>query len=248
VADKIKMLIRLFVQGARSRVAFPGTAALYNALHLGASRSEMNPMLYVSRGPWSLYEILDEFFNIHRIPVGPVLFLREWGLSPRRPFPRRSKGHKAALIRRMMKLYHDLPIVLIGDSGQHDPEIYTRMVREHPGRVKAVYIRNVSRSPERPAAIEELAGEVAQQGSTLFLATDSFAMAEHMTQMGLISEQALSAVMKERAQQEETTSGPILRVETPERELQHTLAESFAERDNPANIVVQSKDKKNQRG
>jgi phosphatidate phosphatase APP1 len=40
VASKVKMLWRLFAQGARSRVAFPGVAALYRALHGGASGGE----------------------------------------------------------------------------------------------------------------------------------------------------------------------------------------------------------------
>jgi phosphatidate phosphatase APP1 len=29
-------------------------------------------MLYVSRGPWSIYEVLERFFRRHRIPVGPI--------------------------------------------------------------------------------------------------------------------------------------------------------------------------------
>ena len=78
VASKAKMLWRPFMQRPRSRVAFPGVAALLRALHVGTSGTEFNPMLYVSRRPWSLYEILDEFFNLHSIPVGPLLFLREW--------------------------------------------------------------------------------------------------------------------------------------------------------------------------
>src|SRR5207237_4184016 len=36
VANKLKMLWRLFVEDADSRVAFPGVAALYRALHAGA--------------------------------------------------------------------------------------------------------------------------------------------------------------------------------------------------------------------
>ncbi|RJQ87554.1 MAG: DUF2183 domain-containing protein [Desulfobacteraceae bacterium] len=201
VANKLKMLVRLFLQGAQSRVAFPGTAALYAALHRGSTGSEMNPMLYVSRGPWGIYEILDEFFNMHAIPVGPVLFLREWGLSLRRPFPRRARNHKRALIRRMLDFYKNMGCVLIGDSGQHDPEIYARLVREYPGRIKAVYIRNVSHESARVAAIEALAKEIAAQGSQLFLAADSFAMAEQMAQHGLISSHALADVLHERMQQ-----------------------------------------------
>lgn len=92
VANKLRMLWRLFLQGAESRVAFPGMAALLRALHRGASGVELNPMLYVSRGPWSIYEMLDEFFRLHAIPVGPLLFLREWGLTLRSPLPRRAEG------------------------------------------------------------------------------------------------------------------------------------------------------------
>ncbi|HET6467077.1 MAG TPA: phosphatase domain-containing protein [Geminicoccaceae bacterium] len=198
VANKLTMLRRLFMQRAESRVAFPGVAAFLDALHGGASGGDRNPMLYVSRAPWSIYEVLEEFFNLHRIPTGPVLFLREWGLTLQRPLPRRGKSHKLDLIRRMLALYRDLPFVLLGDSGQRDPEIYTRVVRENPGRVLAIYIRNVSRDPERQRAIEALAAEVAGAGSTLLLAADSRAMAEHAAAHGLIRREACAAVARER--------------------------------------------------
>jgi phosphatidate phosphatase APP1 len=198
VANTVVMLWRLFAQGAHSRVAFPGVAALYKALHGGVSGGERNPMLYVSRGPWSLYEVLDEFFHLHGIPVGPIVFLRAWGVSLRHPFPRRAKDHKLALIRRMVALYHDRPFLLIGDSGQRDPEIYAQVVREHPGRVVAIYIRHVSRFPKRARAIEALAKEVVEAGSSLLLAADSFAMAAHAAEHGLIASATLAKVLAER--------------------------------------------------
>ncbi|WP_164103586.1 App1 family protein [Candidatus Laterigemmans baculatus] len=205
VVNKALMMWRLFVQGPRSRVAFPGVAAFYQSLHHGLAGDELNPMLYVSRGPWSIYEVLVEFFHLHRIPVGPILFLREWGLTLQRPLPRRAEDHKLTLIRRMLALYSDLPFVLIGDSGQHDPEIYLRVIHEHPGRVLATYIRNVSREPARAKAIEELAAEVIAAGSNLLLAADSFAMAEHAVDHGLIPPEALVHVLKERREQEDRT-------------------------------------------
>ena len=101
--------------------------------------------------------MIEEFFVRHDIPVGPVLFLREWGISWTSPLPRKAEDHKQELIRNMLALYSDLPFVLIGDSGQHDPEVYHDIVAENPGRVLAVYIRNVSRQPERVNQIEKLA-------------------------------------------------------------------------------------------
>ncbi|MDP4004025.1 App1 family protein [Methylobacterium sp. NEAU K] len=199
VANKLKMLWRLFVEDAESRVAFPGVAALYRALHAGAGGAEGNPMLYVSRAPWGLYEMLSDFFQRHGIPAGPVLFLREWGLSWTHPLPRRATDHKQALIRHMMALYRHLPFVLIGDSGQHDPEVYAQIVEEHPGRVLAVYIRNVSTDAARAEEIVRLAGAVARAGSSLVLAADSVAMAEHAAGIGLIAPEAVAGVADEHA-------------------------------------------------
>lgn len=198
VANKFKMLWRLFVEDAEGRVAFPGAASLYRALHAGPGGGEANPMLYVSRAPWGIYDMLSAFFALHRIPVGPVLFLREWGLSWKSPLPRRAEDHKRAVIGRMLALYHDLPFVLIGDSGQHDPEVYRQIVAEHPGRVVAVYIRNVSRDSGRIEEIAALAHHVAAAGSSLVLAADSLAMAEHAVELGLIGPEALEAVAAEK--------------------------------------------------
>ncbi len=206
VANKLGMLWRLFVEGAQSRIAFPGAAALYRAFHAGTSEGEANPILYVSRAPWGIYDVLKEFFNLHGIPVGPVLFLREWGVSWRSPLPRKAEDHKHDLIRAMLTLYSDLPFVLIGDSGQHDSEVYRQIVEEHPGRVLAVYIRNVSRDARRIAEIEGLARAVAEAGSSLVLAADSVAMAEHAAGLGLIPHQAVRDVTNEKLAQGETGS------------------------------------------
>jgi phosphatidate phosphatase APP1 len=198
VANKLRMLWRLFVEDAHSRVAFPGVGALYRALHAGASGDQQNPMLYVSRAPWGIYEVLEEFFDRHGIPVGPVLFLREWGVSWTNPLPRKAEDHKRELIHNMLALYSELPFILIGDSGQHDPEIYRQIVEEHPGRVLAVYIRNVSRDPKRIGEIEDLAKVVAGAGSSLVLAADSVAMAEHAASLSLVSPETVSEVRNER--------------------------------------------------
>jgi phosphatidate phosphatase APP1 len=251
VANKARMLWNLFVQGPRSRVAFPGMAALLQALHRGVSGTEVNPMLYVSRGPWSIYEILDEFFNVHAIPIGPILFLREWGLTLQSPLPRRAEDHKLELIRNMLRLYRNLPFVLIGDSGQRDPEIYAQIVCEHPGRVLAIYIRNVSRDPARRRAIEDLALEVVAAGSSLLLAADSLAMAKHAIDHRLIAPEARLAVLEERAIQEEPAPKPTLEVarQSPdatqravqEGELEEALGQEHRD-GTPANVVVESEE------
>jgi phosphatidate phosphatase APP1 len=206
VANKLMMMWRLFARRAESRVAFPGMAAFLKALHQGPDGQGANPMLYVSRAPWSIYGVLDRFFNLHHIPVGPILFLREWGVTLQSPLPRRAKDHKRDLVQHMLQLYDDLPFVLIGDSGQRDPEIYTEIVAAHPNRVQAVYIRDVSGNPKRDRAIAALAARMAEAGSSLVLAADTMAMARHAAAEGFIAEAALADLRTE--QQEDGLTQP----------------------------------------
>lgn len=233
VANKFGMLWRLFVADAESRIAFPGVAALYRALH----GSDQNPILYVSRAPWGIYDMLTAFFRLHAIPVGPVMFLREWGLSWHSPLPRRAEDHKRALIEHMLALYRDLPFVLIGDSGQHDPEVYARIVEAYPGRIAAVYIRDVSRSRGRAGEIEHLARAVTQAGSRLLLAADSSAMARDAAEMGFISRDMVPAVMEERREAGGGTTSPSRR-RIAAGEGAPELARLLATEDGPANVVV----------
>ena len=103
--------------------------------------------------------------------------------------------HKRHLIDAMMRLYADMPFVLIGDSGQRDPEIYQEIVAHHGGRVRAVYIRDVeARGPERAAEVTAMAATLRAAGAHLVLAADSAAIAEDAARLGLISPEAVAAV------------------------------------------------------
>lgn len=196
VAHKLRMLWRLFFSDAESRVAFPGVASFYRALHGGPSGKDANAMLYVSRGPWGLHQIIERFFHAHRIPIGPVLFLRDWGFTLQHPLPRRSRAHKRDLILPMFEVYPKRRFVLLGDSGQEDPEIYSDIVRRHPGRVEVVYIRDVSRGESRREAILQLAEELRKASCDLVLARDSLEMARDAVARGLIRADALDEIAR----------------------------------------------------
>jgi phosphatidate phosphatase APP1 len=109
------------------------------------------------------------------------------------------------VIREIFDTYPELPFLLVGDSGQEDPEIYAELVRERPGRVKAVYIRNVSASAERSARIQALAREVADAGSTLVLADDTLAVARHASMHGWIDSMSLDEIGGEKRADEGAT-------------------------------------------
>ena len=191
----------VLLENALTRLPFPGVAAFYRALERGATGAEANPIFYVSSSPWNLYDVIDEFLDAQRIPTGPIL-LRDWDLGR---LTERHARHKSAAIREILETYPALPFLLIGDSGQEDPEIYTELVREHPGRIRAVYIRNVTPHAERTARIQALAREVAESGSTLVLADDTVAAARHAAMHGWIASDALAEIGGETRDDEGAT-------------------------------------------
>ena len=203
VANTFMMMWRLFAQGAESRVVFPGVPALYQAFHEGREGGASNPLFYVSRGPWSIYDVLVEVFHRNRIPGGPILILREWGMKRGSVLPRRARDHKLDAIRHILAIYPDMQFVLVGDSGQHDPETYHRVLRENPGRILSIYIRDVSNTPERTQAIVALADETRTAGCDLTLAADNIAMAEHAASQALIADSAVAAVREEQCEMED---------------------------------------------
>ena len=86
----------------------------------------------------------------------------------------------------------------MGDSAQEDPEIYADIVATHPGRILAVYIRNVRQHPTDSPAIRELVERVARAGSTLVLADDTLAVARHAAAHGWIREETLGDIGEEK--------------------------------------------------
>ncbi|HYO48129.1 MAG TPA: phosphatase domain-containing protein [Gemmatimonadota bacterium] len=195
VARLASMVADVAFGSAHTRAPFPGVAAFFRALHAGTGRAP-NPVFYVSNGPWNLYDVFEHFLELRGIPPGPVE-LRDWG-APWREVRRVGRyEHKLESIRRIFRTLRDLPFVLIGDSGEDDPEIYRDLVHEFPSRVPAVYIRDVSRDPLRRREIAELAEEVSSAGSTLVLAEDTLAAARHAAEQGWIKPGAVDGVAAE---------------------------------------------------
>jgi phosphatidate phosphatase APP1 len=191
-SDRLRMLWMLLRSNAHTRKPFEGVAAFYRALTEGASGHEGNPIFYVSSSPWNLYAPLVEYLDLQRIPLGPLL-LKDFGDHTLFSSSDHA-SHKLASIERILVTYPAMPFVLIGDSGEQDPEIYTDVVRAHPNRVLAIYIRNVNPDPTRVSAIERLVEQVRSSGAQLVLATDSTSAAAHAAGEGLIRAITLGAV------------------------------------------------------
>ena len=167
-----RMLVQTFTGSSLTRTPFPGAAELYRDLAAG-----VNPVFYVSSSPWNLHAFLVAFLRHHHFPLGPVLLrdlLGTWA----------GREQKHDRIREVLELHPDLSSVLVGDSGEHDPEIYADIVREHPGRILAVYIREVRLDPGdgRVEAVSDAWGS----DVPFVLAADTDAVRLHARGIGLL--------------------------------------------------------------
>lgn len=204
-ATQLLRMIRLTLfNNAHTRVPFEGVAAFYRALQQGRGGHGENPIFYLSSSPWNFYDLLEHFMEVHDLPDGPII-LRDFGLEEDRLFKSSHRAHKVTEIKNLMHLYERLPFILIGDSGQHDPEIYREVVEQFPGRVLAIYIREVTASAPRRAALEALAADVGRAGVEMLRVPDTAAAARHAVARGYIDADALQAV---RARARKDTQAP----------------------------------------
>ncbi|MCW4384614.1 DUF2183 domain-containing protein [Salinibacterium sp. SYSU T00001] len=128
-----------FVLDEHARRPVPGMAVLYERLlhdHPGA------PCFYLSTGAWNVAPTLTRFLRRHLYPSGPLL-LTDWGPTRDRWF-RSGRLHKEETLRRLAKEFPDMRWLLVGDDGQHDPELYGSFAADHPEQVDAIAIRQLT--------------------------------------------------------------------------------------------------------
>ncbi len=121
---------------AATRVVFADAVALMARL----SDEGRNPVHYVSSSPWNFHGFLAEVLERNGLPRGPM-FLRDYGISETQFITGTHGDHKGSAIDVVLAALPDLPFVLIGDTGQHDAEVYLAAAKRHAGRIQRVILR-----------------------------------------------------------------------------------------------------------
>lgn len=138
VLDTHELLLNTFVRPSK---AAPGMREFYQAL---AGAHQGIAFHYVSGSPHQLYPVLDNFLREQGFPKGSM-HLRQVKITEEL-FRKGSSSerHKHAAIRALLKQYPQRQFLLIGDSGEADPEIYADIARDYPEQVRAIYVRDVT--------------------------------------------------------------------------------------------------------
>lgn len=144
VLDKKALVKAALLEDEKSQPVVPGMSAFYGCLR----EAHQSPPVFalVSGSPVQYAPRIQGFLARHGFgPFG--LYLRD--LSPST-----LADYKQPVIRRLLQSMPH-PVVLVGDSGEADPEVYRQIASEFPGRVRATYIRDVGRSAD-PARFREM--------------------------------------------------------------------------------------------
>jgi hypothetical protein len=150
VPDREAMLKNTFL---REFQPAPGMAEFYATL----ARTNHAAFHYVSASPWQLYEPLSEFARSNGFPAGT------FHLKPFRWKSRKISNlsgdpmkYKLGVIEPLMKQFSQREFILIGDSGERDPEIYGELARRFPKQIKRIYIRDVTGESAESARYEKV--------------------------------------------------------------------------------------------
>ncbi|MDY7228656.1 phosphatidate phosphatase App1 family protein [Hyalangium rubrum] len=155
-----KLMENALLKDSDTQEVVPGMSAFYGCLKAPTSPS----FALVSGSPVQYGARIGDFLGRHSFPAFG-LYLRDLG-------PSTLSNYKQPVIRRLLRQFSQ-PVVLVGDSGEKDPEIYAQIREEFPGRVKAIYIRNAGRT------------ENASRFTDMILFGEAREAAEHAAKNGL---------------------------------------------------------------
>jgi phosphatidate phosphatase APP1 len=137
VTDRRKLLANTFLREYRP---VEGMAGVYRQWSdRGVS------IHFVSSSPWQLYEPLSQFLRASGFPPA-TLHLKRFRLKDSSFWDLFADplATKPPIIESLLQAYPQRRFVLIGDSGEQDPEVYGQIARRFPRQIAFVYIRDVT--------------------------------------------------------------------------------------------------------
>lgn len=155
----------------REFAAVPGMPDAYRRWHEAGATFH-----YVSASPWQLSESLCTFLTAAGLPAGSM-HLKLFRLKDSTPLGRlpSRKRSKRRTIEQIMGDFPQRRFLLVGDSGERDPEVYASVARRRPTQVAGILIRQVesraSRSKVR-TRLERLARRLPEGMLRVFTAAD----------------------------------------------------------------------------
>jgi phosphatidate phosphatase APP1 len=148
VNSKSRMLANTFLRNATQRDAVPGIAAFYRQLIAANPQPDLAPLIYLSASPRQLHSNIESFLTHNQFPRGVLITKRVTDDATSEPITDQV-AYKTSKLENILSALPHVRFTLVGDDGEHDPEIYADIQRRFPERIAAVWIRRVNPDPKR---------------------------------------------------------------------------------------------------
>ncbi len=161
VTDKHQLLEATFLRDFQT---VPGMSGLYDRWSRSGAAFH-----YVSSSPWQLYQPLNSLLENDAFPwatfsLKSVRFRDETVMS----LFKKGTETKPQAIKTILNRYPARQFILVGDSGEQDPEVYTQLYKEHSQQIAGIYIRNVTQEKSDNARFEKLFADIDESRWQLF--------------------------------------------------------------------------------
>jgi hypothetical protein len=145
-------------------IEVPGMAEAYR--HWADQGAEV---FYVSASPWQLYTAFSAFTTEYKFPEG-VFVLKRIGIfdAYMSNIWVSTLRTKTRAIDDIFKRFPDRRFVLVGDSVEHDHDMYAGFARKFPGRVIHIYIRDMRHEGRAASRFTEAFAGVPRERWSLF--------------------------------------------------------------------------------
>lgn len=155
-----RMLSNTFFRNPLQRRVVAGMPDAFRKLASRNAVPSAAPLFYLSASPRQLHMPLQAVLDHNGFPPGVLITKRVTNDATREPILDQM-SYKLARCEDILARTPGVTFTLIGDDGEHDPEIFARLASKHPQRIERVYIRRVNPNPKRlrvdgQADVEEL--------------------------------------------------------------------------------------------
>ncbi len=162
VRDRRANLRRTFLQ------PFEAVAGMAEIYRQWAARYDAQ-FCYVSASPWQLFSPLSDFLAAEGFPSGTFYFRHfRWKDRSLLNVLASPRKYKITVIEKLLNAFPKRQIVLVGDTGEKDPEIYADLARRYPQQIVRVFLREVTGEPAECPRYLALFGDLPRAMWTIF--------------------------------------------------------------------------------
>ena len=131
---------------------------------------------YVTASPWQLFVPLETFRYKAGFPAG-TFHMKQFRLKDSSAWSlfESPTDYKPKVIEPILKDFPKRRFILVGDSGEKDPEVYGGLARKFPDQIAKIFIRDVTDEPAEAARYTEAFKDVPRDRWALFRRPDEIA-------------------------------------------------------------------------